>query len=232
MKHILRLCCLGIFFLYTSNTYAKQICLFSPEDKPTKKLIEIIKSARISIHAAMYLLTDKTIAEALVAAKKERSLDIKIVLDQFTVDSKYGKSELLHKNGIDVFVFNPETTKTINNDGATDKGWGNAIMHNKFIIVDGTLVWTGSFNWTVAANTKNCENVLTTDDREICKQYEHYFHNLMTTHCTRYHPNIAKNNSRTTLWHSVWNALESTNNDSALFEKLNELIQQHKLVAS
>lgn len=34
------------------------------------------------------------------------------------------------------------------------------IMHNKFLIIDGSTVETGSFNFTKAAEIKNAENLL------------------------------------------------------------------------
>lgn len=35
-----------------------------------------------------------------------------------------------------------------------------AIMHNKFMVVDGDTVQTGSFNYTASANSRNAENAL------------------------------------------------------------------------
>ena len=40
----------------------------------------------------------------------------------------------------------------------TDRG--AAHMHHKFCVVDGTLLMTGSFNWTASAVTRNQENLL------------------------------------------------------------------------
>ncbi|MCU6361259.1 phospholipase D-like domain-containing protein, partial [Enterobacter quasiroggenkampii] len=35
-----------------------------------------------------------------------------------------------------------------------------AIMHNKFMVVDGDTVQTGSFNYSASAVSRNAENVL------------------------------------------------------------------------
>lgn len=35
-----------------------------------------------------------------------------------------------------------------------------AIMHNKFMVIDGNLLETGSFNYTTAADKHNAENAL------------------------------------------------------------------------
>lgn len=47
----------------------------------------------------------------------------------------------------------------------------NRKMHNKFVIVDGKFVLTGSYNWTYYAENLNWENVLSTDDIEIVSKY-------------------------------------------------------------
>ena len=48
-----------------------------------------------------------------------------------------------------------------------------AIMHDKFIVVDGTSVETGSFNFTTAAENGNAENVLVLREYpEVARQYE------------------------------------------------------------
>ena len=46
-----------------------------------------------------------------------------------------------------------------------------AIMHDKFIVVDGETVEEGSFNFTAAAEKKNAENVLVLHDPEIAARY-------------------------------------------------------------
>lgn len=47
----------------------------------------------------------------------------------------------------------------------------HAIMHNKFVIVDGVTVETGSFNFTAAAESKNTENVLVLQDPAAAQRY-------------------------------------------------------------
>ena len=46
-------------------------------------------------------------------------------------------------------------------------------MHNKFMVVDGDAVQTGSFNYTTSAATRNAENVLVVQDSpELAKAYQ------------------------------------------------------------
>jgi phosphatidylserine/phosphatidylglycerophosphate/cardiolipin synthase-like enzyme len=46
-----------------------------------------------------------------------------------------------------------------------------AIMHNKFLVVDGQVVETGSFNFTKAAAEKNAENVVVLHDPAVAQRY-------------------------------------------------------------
>jgi len=52
-------------------------------------------------------------------------------------------------------------------------------MHNKFMVVDGDAVQTGSFNYTTSAATRNAENVLVVQDSpELAKAYQSEFKRL------------------------------------------------------
>lgn len=51
-------------------------------------------------------------------------------------------------------------------------------MHNKFCLFDGHLLITGSYNWTYAAEQRNAENIITTDELNVCNDYTNYFTNL------------------------------------------------------
>ncbi|MFA6262899.1 MAG: phospholipase D-like domain-containing protein [Candidatus Babeliales bacterium] len=153
---------------------------FSPNDKPTGKLLELIISARRSIFVAVYFLTDQTIAEALVAAHKRR-IDIKIVIDPITAQSRCGKADFLACHGIEIYVFRPGSKA-----GGGDNKWaGQPLMHDKYAVFDNDYVWTGSFNWTVTACMSNCENVVLIKDHVLCARYKQNFETLLTR-CVRY----------------------------------------------
>ena len=55
---------------------------------------------------------------------------------------------------------------------------GSGLMHNKFAIIDGKILLTGSFNWTLAADQKNEENLLIIEDRKVIKAYQKRFEYL------------------------------------------------------
>lgn len=200
--------------------------LFSPADKPTKKLIELITNARTSIHAAVYMLTDKTVAEALIKAHTEHHVEVSIILDPISI-GQYGKAELLATNNIPLFIFDPKR-------GLPAKTWGDnkwpteAIMHNKFAIIDGVTVWTGSFNWTNSANRLNSENVVYFNDAAVAKQFEQAFNQLIT-HCIAYaqYPGVKATSS---LREKIAAALAATHDDAELMNALLVVTQQFATV--
>ena len=48
-------------------------------------------------------------------------------------------------------------------------------MHNKFAVIDGRVLLTGSFNWTASADKRNEENLLIIMDKDLIKKYEERF---------------------------------------------------------
>ncbi len=115
---------------------------FSPDAGSTELVIKAINAAKQTIRLAAYSFTSKPIAEALVAAHK-RGVDVKIVVDKSQKTEKYTSANFLANMGIPTRVDSQ-----------------HAIQHNKYIVIDGLHVETGSFNYTSAAEQRNAENVL------------------------------------------------------------------------
>ena len=148
--------------------------LFRPRDNIRARLLEMIKQERVSIDSAVYMLTDKTIADALVEAYV-RGVKVRVVLDQISMGEKYGKGLYLQRNGIQLFI----------HVALSSKAFFIPLMHHKFLIFGynektrGSLVWTGSYNFTAAASTIHDENVLITDDLQVVKEYQSCFDMLV-----------------------------------------------------
>jgi phosphatidylserine/phosphatidylglycerophosphate/cardiolipin synthase-like enzyme len=51
-------------------------------------------------------------------------------------------------------------------------------MHNKYAIIDESVIVTGSFNWTTQAINNNQENLLFYEDKELAAQYIKEFNKL------------------------------------------------------
>jgi len=161
---------IGIFLLVTAfslinhQAISKSLVYFSPDDKPQTHLISYINGAKNRIYAAVYMFTDKQIAQALIDAK-DRGVDVEIIADRTSLDSPYGKILFLQEHGVKTFIFKLKPTKY--------SRYG-PLMHNKFAVIDNT-VWTGSFNWTISANQRNQENVIYTDEKNVHEKFLTHF---------------------------------------------------------
>ena len=126
---------------------AKVSVLFSPEDNIQQALIGLINNAQRNILVQAYLLTDDRIADALIRAHK-RGVNVEVLLDsQVVSDAKGSDGIRLYEAGIPVRL---------------ETRYDHA--HNKIMIFDhdtaNAAVATGSYNYTVAAQKNNAENVV------------------------------------------------------------------------
>lgn len=92
----------------------------------------------------------------------------------------------LNSKGVDIeLIFNDDAINNKFNISCTPgitatpiKPRGNAIMHNKFCIIDDRILITGSYNWS--NNAKNhYENIIVIEDNfQLVKSYLHEFYDL------------------------------------------------------
>ena len=126
------------------------------------------------MHAALYTLTLPNVSDALVRARG-RGLDVRVIYD-------YGHSQSGKDAGGSQPMAEAASAEKIGQlvSGGVDvrvlRGTGAyGIMHNKFAVIDGGRLETGSFNWTTAADTKNHENALFREDAGLAADYAAYF---------------------------------------------------------
>src|SRR6185503_11529261 len=93
-----------------------------------------------------YSFTSRPIAQALIEAKN-RGVSVQAVMDKSNESARYTEAVDLVREGIPVRM-----------DGRY------AIMHDKFMVIDGVTVETGSFNFTRAAVERNAENLIVLRD--------------------------------------------------------------------
>ena len=48
-------------------------------------------------------------------------------------------------------------------------------MHNKYTVIDRTIVMTGSYNWTNKASTANQENVVVLENKPLANKFAEHF---------------------------------------------------------
>jgi len=122
---------------------------FSPLGHCDQVMASWINAALNTLDGAVYGLTDQTIAQALIKAKK-RGVVVRLVHDRTQAAGKKDVTEALTQAGIPVHI---------------QRGSEGGILHDKFLVIDGKYVLTGSFNWTTNATAKNDENFVVLDDQ-------------------------------------------------------------------
>src|SRR5574343_94620 len=113
---------------------------FSPGTVCQKNIINLINASEYTINFAIYSFTDEKIYNALLDAKN-KGIKIKCVYDKTQAKNKSSKIQDLIDSGIDCVQW--------------DK---NYLMHHKYLIIDNSVVLTGSYNWSDNAqkNSENC----------------------------------------------------------------------------
>ncbi len=135
---------------------------FSPNGGIRDRLLRAINHTKTSIDLAIFDFTSGELVGALVAAR-ERGVQIRIVADARQAGGKHSGIPFLLEKGVKVRLL---------------RGHGRGIMHHKFVIFDGKLLVTGSYNWTDSAERLNHENLLVLDDPRIIGRYQAHFERL------------------------------------------------------
>lgn len=129
------------------------------------RLIEKINAAQSSIHIASFEFDLTPVADALIAAK-QRGVDVRWVTDdehgiEADEEPGHGQFAMLEQAGIEV----RSDTRS-------------ALMHNKFWIFDGQIVWTGSTNITERGIFDQDNNVVVIQSPELAAIYEREFQEM------------------------------------------------------
>ena len=77
-------------------------------------------------------------------------------------------------------------------------------MHNKFVVIDGTHLITGSFNWTVQAGKSNQENLLVVDHPYYIEKYNTEFESLWKQFAKNQVKGEAEEHQAATAIQSAW----------------------------
>jgi phosphatidylserine/phosphatidylglycerophosphate/cardiolipin synthase-like enzyme len=126
---------------------------FSPSGGCTEAAVKALGNAKASALVQAYSFTSAPIAKALVDAAR-RGVKVEVLLDKSQRTEKYSSADFVAHEGIPTRI-----------DAA------HAIAHNKVMVIDGTIVLTGSFNFTKAAEEHNAENLLVIQDPALAEKY-------------------------------------------------------------
>jgi phosphatidylserine/phosphatidylglycerophosphate/cardiolipin synthase-like enzyme len=140
---------------------------FSSEEHIDDRLIQMIKEEKEEIRTAIYQITSKKIADALIDAQK-RGVVVKLVTSRDAGSKAYYK---LKESPVEIKLYQAV--------GAMDRG----LLHHKFAIFkknkdDKSYVWTGSANWTQTGCHQNRENVVVIEGTETYAKFLKEFDSL------------------------------------------------------
>jgi phosphatidylserine/phosphatidylglycerophosphate/cardiolipin synthase-like enzyme len=144
-----------------------QTC-FSPQGKCSTHIIREIESAKQELLVAVYAFTSDDLAGALAQAKK-RGVIVQVIVDrEFDRSNDNSKGKFLEGQKIPVRRIAGVSAKA----GEKDSG----LMHQKFAVIDRRVVFTGSYNWTHSAESRNDENLLVfRDANPLAEEYRKAF---------------------------------------------------------
>jgi len=138
---------------------------FTPQDHPGDEVVRAFSDARRQILVVIYEFTESHIADALVDAAR-RGVDIWVLMDRSATRER-GSQYMRVADALGGHV-----RLHAGLDGAS------GIVHNKFAVVDGRQVLTGSFNWTYSAEDRNWENLVVIDSPALAGAYVRQFHRI------------------------------------------------------
>jgi phosphatidylserine/phosphatidylglycerophosphate/cardiolipin synthase-like enzyme len=132
---------------------------------PVAEVIEdLLGKVSVSIEAALYRLNSPRLGRALEAALR-RGVSVRLLLDR----NKYAESHVTRE-----WVENRRVPIRLLHGR---RGQGSK-MHHKFVILDGQIVLTGSYNWTLESEEQNYESLLILRDPHVVESHAKEFEAL------------------------------------------------------
>jgi phosphatidylserine/phosphatidylglycerophosphate/cardiolipin synthase-like enzyme len=137
------------------------------------ELIKFISEAKHSLHCSIYDLRDPDVIDALKKLRQNGNIDLQIAYDagkeqkeNISADPKPpGTKELLEQAGLG------EISTAIHE--------GGHLMHDKFLVRDGTHLWTGSANFTPGGFDLQDNNCIYMSSPELVANYQKVFEDLL-----------------------------------------------------
>lgn len=139
---------------------------FSPNGGALSAIVREIDGAKGTLDIAMFSFTSREIGDAVLRAT-QRGVKVRIILDQGQAKERFSRYPLFLQANIPVKLL-----------PGGEKKFVKGLMHNKFAVIDGKEVITGSYNWTASAEKLNYENLLIIRSPDLAKKYEDYFEKM------------------------------------------------------
>ena len=142
-----------VYFTDPENPFSSQI-----NGGPDGPLVGAIKSARQSVDVAVYSLSLNSIRNALIDAY-QRGVAVRVVMESENMDRS--DPQKLIEAGVPV---------------VGDRSEG--LMHNKFIVIDRSEIWTGSMNFTDSGAYSDNNNLVRIRSTQLAENYTTEFEEM------------------------------------------------------
>ena len=126
---------------------------FSPDDGVSARIVELINSAEVSIHFLASSFAADEVGDA-IRARAAAGVVGQGVFDEGQLENPGGEVARMLTEGLDVRL-----------DANPDK------LHHKVIVIDGRVVITGSYNFSMSAEERNDENVVVICSEAVAEGY-------------------------------------------------------------
>ncbi len=173
---------LSVFFTAPTGSSDRSTYVGGLEDT----LAAAIRNARQTVDVAAFELNSRPIADALLDRHRQ-GVRVRIVTDNehglnVALYERYRAATGSEKEDIRLeFVTDPADTLL---DELYDAGIPivddarNGLMHNKFVIIDGNEVWTGSYNLTINDTYRNNNNLVHIRSARVAENYQVEFNEM------------------------------------------------------
>lgn len=127
---------------------------FSPNENLSSTYVNGISQAQHTVDISCYGITDRRISGALVSARS-RGVLVRVYVDNGQSRCMGSQVTYLRSNGVEVRI------KT-----------SSVLCHNKYVILDGNTVITGSANLSVAANSQDNNSLVISGVDSVTRAYQ------------------------------------------------------------
>ncbi|CAK9066381.1 unnamed protein product [Durusdinium trenchii] len=137
--------------------------LFFPDDEVKtglSRLLELLRSARRQLDVAVFSISHKDLAAALLDAHR-RGVTVRVLTDDMQAKQDNSLVPTLRRT-LPVRMDDNEKMH----------------MHHKFVVIDGATLLSGSLNWTHAAVERGNENLVVSQHPALCAEFTQEFRRL------------------------------------------------------
>lgn len=133
---------------------------FSPDEDAERRLVELIADSEERIDFLAYVLTSDPISEELLASAG-RGIEVRGVVEASQADQTGSDYVRMLESGLEVRRdSNPKS------------------MHHKVILIDDSIVVTGSYNFSRSAKERNDENLIIVHSPELASEFRGEFERI------------------------------------------------------